>query len=89
MWAVSFVRKKQVKILNRWINMISRRKNELAGEDEGDLMYSFQRAHEATSSAFGRISYGFFSLYVLEGYDHNEIAEILGIFVFNFGVAIE
>lgn len=77
-------------VVNRCINELKRRKTDLLyvdmnkydkGEEvveKKDIQYEVKRVHDAIS----KLPDGYrivFSLYLLEGYDHSEISEIMGI----------
>jgi RNA polymerase sigma factor (sigma-70 family) len=79
-------------VINNCLNWISRRRVELTfpenlsnmdapqeeEKDEQEIQYSVQKVHQALQ----KLPEGYrviFSLYALEGYDHKEISDILGV----------
>ncbi|PIE86156.1 MAG: hypothetical protein CSA05_02130 [Bacteroidia bacterium] len=79
-------------VINKCLNELKRKKAELVFSDdfsyfhaeedepcdEAEMKYSVKQIHEA----IGQLADGYrviFSLYLLEGYDHAEIADIMGI----------
>ena len=76
-------------VVNKAINVLKRRKTERLPEDEkfdvADEIWTeeeFPFTADQVRTAIGRLPDGYravLSLYLLEGYDHSEIAEILGI----------
>jgi RNA polymerase sigma-70 factor (ECF subfamily) len=78
-------------VVNKAINQVKKRKMERLPEDErwdvkeeeaGDEFGDFPFTVEKVKNAIKRLPDGYrmvLSLYLLEGYDHGEIAEILGI----------
>jgi RNA polymerase sigma-70 factor (ECF subfamily) len=77
-------------VVNKSINVLKKRKHELMPEDghwdvaeaEETGEYKQELSIERVKTAIGELPDGYravLSLYLLEGYDHQEIAEILGI----------
>jgi RNA polymerase sigma-70 factor (ECF subfamily) len=77
-------------VINKSINVLKKRKHELIPEDgqwdvaelEEPGEYKEELSIERVKTAIGELPDGYrtvLSLYLLEGYDHQEIAEILGI----------
>lgn len=80
-------------VVNKSINQLHKRKVELVPLEQADYQEPVVQAEEETpriynpdhiSEAIERLPEGYrvvFTLYILEGYDHQEISEILGISV--------
>jgi RNA polymerase sigma factor (sigma-70 family) len=77
-------------VINKAINVVKKKRRELIPEDEGwdvaeptePAEYKEELTVDRVKTAIGQLPDGYrtvLSLYLLEGYDHQEIAEIMGI----------